>query len=478
MATQHKARRIPLWWGLVLVVLVLAVFWLAVPRQGQRVTTATVYRGVLPLDLSTTGVVEGTVSDVASVLTARVTALYAQEGDTVTRGQVLARLDTADLRAAVQERQAALTAAQAQVAALQRTAASEAQQYRARIEEARAGLQAARARLAQVSVGAREEDMAAQRAAVEGARIQVAAAHLEYERAEQLLAAGAISRQHRDSAQAAADTAAAKLEAERQALRRLEAGPREEDIAPARAQVQAAEAALRQAEATQTLIRARHEEIAAAQAAAARARAALDAARAQLSHASVRSPLTGVVSRKHLEVGEVANPYEPLYSLASLAEVWVVAEVDAGDVAAVAVGQRVTISLDAYPGRSAGGVVVRVSEVAEPKAVGRVRAKVIRTHVKVLQSTIPLRPGLEVNVTGSLPVGAPALLVPNDAILHEGEEDQVYMVQDGQAWLRPVELGQSNFTHSQVLSGLTEGDVVAVGNLDQLSDGVRVRVRR
>jgi len=476
MAERTKNRKLIRWWIIGIVVLVLLLI-LALYPKPIPVRVATARLGVLELFLSSTGVVEGKISDVGASITARITRLAVQEGDTVTRGQVIAQLDTRDLQAAVSSRQSALDAAEQRAASLQRAAEAAARQYRADVDRALANLQAARANLTQVSAGARAEDIAAQRAVVEQARVQVEGARREYERMQRLYAEGAVSQVRRDTARTEYEAAAAQLDAQQQVLRKLEAGSRPEEVDAARAQVRIAEAAVRQAQAGQELIASRRHDVDAARANAAEARAALQAARAQLADATIRSPLSGVVARKHREVGEIATPFEPIYSIANLADIWVTAEVDAEDVAAVAAGQMVTITLDAYPGKKAVGKVTRVARIAEPKEVGRVRAKVVRVRIDIRSSTVPLRPGTEVNVTGTLPAGTATVLAPNDAILRVGEQDSVYVVIGGVVRLRAVTIGQSNFEETQVLSDLAAGEVVAVSNLDRLSDGARVKVQ-
>ncbi|OPZ84901.1 MAG: putative efflux system component YknX [bacterium ADurb.Bin429] len=307
------------------------------------------------------------------------------------------------------------------------------------------------------------------------ARAQAEQANKDLARAQMLFQRGAIPAQQLDAAQAAARTAAAQLEAQQQVLAKLEAGPRPEDIAPARARLREAEAGVRAARAALGQEAARAREVEVARANADEARAALRGARDQLDYTMIRSPLAGIVARKHQEVGEIATPYAPIISIADLAKIWVTAEVDAEDVAAVTPGQQVIITLDAYPGRRTEGTVTRVSAIAEPKDVGRVRAKVVRARIRLLSIGFPLRPGMEVNVTGTRPAGAATLLVPNDAVLRTGDQDQVYVVRDGRARLRAVRTGQFNFDQTQILDGLTEGEQVAVSALDQLRDGARVR---
>jgi len=473
VADASRTRR-RIWWLVAGLILAALIVYLAIPKPVP-VRGAAVRSGVLSLFLSATGVVEGRIADVTSRLTARLTALTAEEGDAVAAGQVLAQQDTSDLQAEIARQRAAVSAAQQQAAAARQTARAAAEQQRGTETRAEAAVDTARANLRLVQAGARTEELAVQRAAVAQAQAQVTQARQAYLRAQRLHAEGAIATQRLEEAAAAYETARAQLTAQEQQLLRLQSGARTEEIEAARAQVQAAEAALREARAGRGGVAAREREADAAAAQVAQAQAALRAAQAQLSYATVRSPFAGVVVEKHKEVGEMASPYEPIYSVANLQQIWVTAEIDEEDVAAVAVGQRVTVTLDAFPGRAATGVVARVGQVAQSREVGRVRAKVVPARITLVRSTLPLRPGMEVNVTGSLPTGRTTLLVPNDAIFRSGDQDRVYVIADQRAHVRTVTIGQSNFEQTQILSGLRAGEVVAVSNLDRLADGARVR---
>ncbi len=209
-----------------------------------------------------------------------------------------------------------------------------------------------------------------------------------------------------------------------------------------------------------------------------RARAALRAAEAQLDYTVVRSPFAGMVARKHLEQGEVAGPQSPVYTLASLDHIWVTAEVDEEDVAAVALDQTVTITTDAFPGKKASGTVVRVSPIAEPKAVGRVRAKIVRAKIEIKSSEFQLKPGMEVDITGRVPVGQDLVLAPNDALLQVADRFQVFIVRDGRVSSKFVTAGLSDYDFTEIVRGLKPGDLVATSMLDQLRSGQRVRARR
>ena len=472
--SDRSRRRFP-WWAIIVLAVVILIVYLLIPKPVE-VQVAQVRQGVLDLALSTTGVVEGLVTDVSTRLTARITKLDFQEGDSVEKGQVLARLESSDVQAEVEGRRAAVRAAEEEAASLQATATADAGQLRAGVGRAKANLQAARENLRQLQAGTRPEDIARQQAVVAQARVQAEDARSRYDRAKELFNRGAISAQDLDTSRAAYESAQAGLRSQQETLRQLQAGPRTEEIEAARAQVSAANSALKQAQSGLGLIQARARDVEAAQARVSSARAALESAEAQLGFTIIRSPVSGVVARKHMEIGETASPLSPIYTVANLSRIWVTAEVDEEDVAAVAVGQTVTITADAYPGREAVGIVTEVSKIAEPKEVGRVRAKIVRARIHIKRSGMPLRPGMEMNITGSLPAGRRTLLVPNDAVIRVGNRDSVYVIQGGRALLRNVEIGQANFTETQVISGISEGDEVAVTNVGQLKDGEGVRV--
>ena len=463
------------WWIAILVVAAALIVYRAIPAPIE-IKAAKVTQGVLELSLSSTGIVESELSDISAMISARIIRLYVEEGREVRKGEPLAQLEDADLRADVERLEASVRAAEQEVVALQTLAEAQTGQLQAALQRTRATLRVTKDKLKDLELGSRTEDIESQRALVAQAKAQAEDARKRFERAEQLLEDGAISAQERDTAKAGCDAAEAAVAAQEQLLLRLEAGPRAETVQAARDEVKAAEAAVAEAQASLGFGIAKKAEVAAAAARLAEARAALKNAAVRLGYATISSPVHGVVARKHKELGEMATPLDTIYTVANLENVWVIAQVDEEDAAAVAPGQKVRITLDAYPGRAVWGKVVRVSRIAEPKEVGRVRAKIVRAKILLDRSTIPLRPGMEVNVTGSVPAGKPSLLVPNDAVMRVGGKDTVFVIKDGVAKAAEVTTGQSNFDSTQILSGLQKGDLVAVSDLDEISDGTKVRV--
>jgi len=462
---------------IIAILILAALVYLLVPRPAV-IDAVEVVRGDLNAELSATGIVESDLADVAPKIVSPITRLLVQEGETVRQGQALALLDRSDLLPQVDEARAALSAAEKDLSRAKQAVRIQAKQSSASVARAEAAARASEAELADLEKGPRPQEIAQAKNAVDQARAEADRAKADLRRAHALHERGAIAAQELDAARTGADVAHAGLQAAQEQLDLLKQGARPDAIEAARAQVAAAKAGLAEALASADVIKIREQEAAIARSQVERAQAALRAAEAQLDYTIVRSPFDGVVARKHLEEGEVASPQSPVYTLANLERIWVTAEVDEEDLAAVALGQRVTMSTDAFPGKDAYGTVVRISPIAEPKAVGRVRAKIVRAKIEVKSTRFPLKPGMEVDLTGQVPVGRNLVLVPNDALLQVGDKYQVFVIRERRVRRRLVTVGLSNYEYTVVVRGLRPGDLVAASMLDRLKSGQRVRIRR
>jgi len=136
----------------------------------------------------------------------------------------------------------------------------------------------------------------------------------------------------------------------------------------------------------------------------------------------------------------------------------------------VAAGQPVTITLDALPGETLRGQVVRVADTALPEAV----VVSYLVTVRFDPTDAPLRAGMTANVDLVIERREDVLLVPNRFIRIDRGTGRVYVdkVVGGQIVPVEVQTGLRDETHSEILAGLQEGDVVA---LVQESTGTQLR---
>lgn len=283
----------------------------------------------------------------------RVAEVLVEEGTRVTRGQILARLDTSRLRP--------------------------------QLSQAEAQLAAQRAAVQRLHNGSRPEEIAQARANVVLAHADAGNAQQQYLRLQNLSETSAgrgISRQDLDNAKAALEAAQARLAINQNALKLQVIGPRQEDIAQAEAELRADEARL-------------------------------ELLRQQLADANLVAPVDGVVRSRLLEAGEMASPQRAAFTLTVTDPKWVRAYVDEVELGKVHMGMPASVNVDAFPGQGFVGWVGFVSPVSEftPKSVQTEELRTslvyeVRVFVRDPQDKLPL--GTPATVTLPLPVPAAA----------------------------------------------------------------------
>lgn len=197
------------------------------------------------------------------------------------------------------------------------------------------------------------------------------------------------------------------------------------------------------------------------------ARAALAQARHVLNDLVLRAPLDGVVLRRDGEIGETVGPERILFWVGKPRPLRAEAEVDEEDIPRVAIGQKVLIKADAFPGR---GLVASVAEIT-PK--GDPVTKSYRVRLSLPDST-PLLIGMTVEANIVVRESDTALLIPVTAL--GGAGDIVWRVRDGRAQRVPVVLGAKGAVTVEVRDGLKPGDAVIDAPPEGLAEGARVRV--
>ncbi|MCA1579796.1 MAG: efflux RND transporter periplasmic adaptor subunit [Acidobacteria bacterium] len=234
-------------------------------------------------------------------------------------------------------------------------------------------------------------------------------------------------------------------------------------------------------------------------------RASLAASRDTLSKTTVRSPIAGIVTALPIKEGEVTvigtmnNPGTRLMTISDMSVVEAVLMVDETDVPRVAIGQNALLSAEAYPGEEFRGLVTQVEsspiERDDPDLQGLVStsdAINFKVRVKMLRPPETIRPGF--SVTADILTGSKSdvLVVPLAAVVARDSpgggktaagrlkiESGVYVVRDGRAVFVPIVPGISDELETEVVQGLSGGEMIVTGpfkTLRTLKDGERVRL--
>jgi membrane fusion protein (multidrug efflux system) len=199
------------------------------------------------------------------------------------------------------------------------------------------------------------------------------------------------------------------------------------------------------------------------------ARQALTEAEIAYDHAIVKSPVNAILLDRYINPGENAKAGDRLFTIGTIDRVFMVAHVGEEKIASVQIGQEGEVTLDAFPGETFQGRVVKIDPTTDSKT------RTFSAYLRLDNPKLRFRPGL--TGFGRIRRSISALTVPNTAIINPVGDRMTLFVVDGTgtARLRSVRTGINSDGMTQILEGLTEGErVVTVGQL-YLRDKDRVQ---
>lgn len=194
-------------------------------------------------------------------------------------------------------------------------------------------------------------------------------------------------------------------------------------------------------------------------------RAALALAEARLAKTRIRAPFRGVAGLRAVSPGDYINPGQPLAPLEALAVLKADFRLSEAALSLVRVGQSLALEVDAYPGETFTGKVYAI----DPRLVEESRSVAVRARVP--NADRRLRPGLFARVRLVVSDAPEALLVPEQSLMPQGQDLFVYVIEDGKAAMRKVEIGTRRAGRAVVLSGLSGGETVITAGLQKIGPG-------
>ncbi len=196
-------------------------------------------------------------------------------------------------------------------------------------------------------------------------------------------------------------------------------------------------------------------------------------AKLNYDYSFIKPPISGIVISKNVKLGDTVPKGAILGSIVSLDSLYVQALIDEADIARVSIGKEAHITMDAYYGRIFKGEVYRVSPVVTG---GKQETRTFEVRIRFKELPPAIKPGMSAEVEIIVDRADKALVVPSQAVFEREGKSFLYIVKDFRARLVNVETRQSNWTYTEIVSGIQEGDEV-ITNIDTvgLSDGVKVR---
>lgn len=370
------------------------------------VTTAAAIKRDLPRFFEATGSLAGDQqTDVAPQTSGKVVAVGVEIGSPVRRGQMLVRLDDAELKLRVDQ------------AATQ-------------VEQAKAAV-----RQAEEKIGLRPgQSFDPNRVAeVAAARVALDLAEKNLSRAEKLIESGDVSRSFYDDARARRDQLKEQYDVQLAQARQNYAG-----VEVARTNV-------------------------------ANAQAQLALARKNLSYAIIPSPIDGFVAERTADLGEYVSPQQKVATIVRTNPLRIKIDIPEQAIPEVKVGQSVSATTSAWPDRNFAGRVARIA----PNVSATSRTLTVEAEID--NSGGALKPGQFATVRILQERAVPAVLVPSRAIVTEAGVSRVFVIKDGRAEQRLVQLGQADGDLTEVKTGVAADELVATSGIERLSDGVAVK---
>ncbi len=207
------------------------------------------------------------------------------------------------------------------------------------------------------------------------------------------------------------------------------------------------------------------------------AEASVEAARTQVGIAEqaladtvIRAPFSGFVSDRPVAVGEYVSSASIVATILRTNPIKIQIQVAEADVPYVSVGRGVSIAVEAYKDRNFAGTVSAVNPAIDPTS----RSAIVEASIE--NGDNALRTGMFATVRINKEGGSKAVFVPKSAVYNDQSTQafRVFVIVDGIAKLRVVQLGVEEGDMVQILSGVNADEVVATSNLDQLYEGAKV----
>jgi len=209
--------------------------------------------------------------------------------------------------------------------------------------------------------------------------------------------------------------------------------------------------------------------IANSQAAVEAAQTNVSLAKRNLTYTTIVAPMAGYVSERPADVGEYISPQQKVATIVSVNPLRVKIDVPEQAIPQIHQGESVSVSVSAYTDRTFSGRVARIS----PNVTATSRTLTVEADVD--NPNAELKPGQFATIRILLPQSAPAVMVPQRALRTISGATYVFVIKNGFAQQRLVQSGQTEGDMVELKSGVTADEVIAMSNVDQLSDGVAVR---
>lgn len=217
------------------------------------------------------------------------------------------------------------------------------------------------------------------------------------------------------------------------------------------------------------------------------AKAALSTARSQLADTRITAPITGIVSERNFEVGDMAPPQIPLFTVVKMDPVLVQINIIERHINIVKPGQVAWITVSGYPDTVFQGLIKQVNPTLNPMT------RTAKAEIEISNPDLLLRPGMFADVSVVIEEKTAVPIIPKGAIIEKTSLNyvagqlttskvkinrHVFVVEDSVALRRDITIGIEDRTDAEIISGLQGGEQIVVIGQYNLTDSCRVAIIR
>lgn len=377
----------------------------------------------------------------------------------------------------------------------------------AAISQAKSNLAAAKASLAQTKTALIPQKISSAQAGYDQAKASCDAALKDFNRQKELLNKGYVAKSVVDASEEKYSVAKAQLDSAKRKLDTINYET-DQDMNNAQAKVDQAQAALDNAIANSVQDKVKKHDFVAAQAAERQAEAALQSAIAgtnentirqgdivqanaqvqrsqaevrntkiQLDYTTIVAPRAGIVTKKYVEEGSIVTAGRSSFSgtgsgvaivdIADISRMFALIDVDETDIAQIEVGQKVDVTVEAYPDELFEG---RVTKIA-PQSVTDQNVTTIPVTVEIDLPDARLKPGMSVTCDFITGRAEDVLMVPSEAVSESNDGNTVTVMDHGLRITRKVEVGLAGSDYTEIKKGLKLGEKVVTAVIEPTGSG-------
>jgi HlyD family secretion protein len=434
----------------------MVILAVAIPRlttsevSVKNTEKAVVRRGTLTATVNATGAISPIrEAQLAFNITGALVKLDVKQGDNVKSGQALASLDARELELQLAQSEASLASAQSRLDQLKNPSPSD-------VSAAQAAVASAEAALAQLKTP-NQNDYAIAKADIDKAAAAVSRAQADYDRI------GGASNPFIASLSQSLNLQQASIDYQK-ALAAFNAR-----VNPSDSQIKSAQAALEQARSQLAkLVSPSANDVKNVQASVDQARASRDLSKTRLDYAVIKAPFDGLVTHVDVDLGTTVTVGRAIIGVADVSEYRVKLNIDETDIAQIRLGEDTSITLDAYPELPVNAKVTEVATTATT-VQGIVNYVVA---VTLMPSQAPVKIGMTADANIVIMNRENVLLISNRAVRASGNHYYATIDKGSQVTEEiEIKIGMANDQETEVVSGLSESQVVIIPLLQQLPGG-------